>query len=223
VTNLELFPVEALRVPRRRRPPEAGRYSTIVVDPPWPQKGAGTLKGRFRWLDSRTGASAAMPYRTMTVEEIAALPLGSIAARDAHLYLWTTNGFLPDAFAVLAAWGFRYSTTLVWAKTPMGGGLGGAFGISTEFLLHARRGNLPALGRIGRTWFRWKRLYDHRGKPMHSAKPPDAYATVETISPAPRLEMFARRPRPGWDVWGDEAPGSVEIPGLPRMTGEAAS
>lgn len=152
-----------------------------------------------------------MPYVTMSVEAIRDLPVARLAERDAHLYLWATNGFLPHAFGVLEAWGFRYSTTLVWAKTPMGGGLGGAYGIATEFILFGRRGSLPAHGRIPRTWFDWKRPYDGRGKPMHSAKPPELQAMVEQISPGPYLELFARRQRAGWDTWGDQCVQHVEL------------
>jgi len=178
-------------------------YSTIVADPPWPQKGGGSLMGREGFLDAG-GKSLPLPYKTMTIDEIAALPID--AAPDAHLYLWTPSGFLPDAFRVVAAWGFRYSTTLVWAKRPIGFGLGGAYGIATEFVLFARRGKLPAIGRVGRNWFDWKRPYDKRGKPRHSAKPPAFFDLVQTVSPGPYLEMFARDSRPGWDAWGDEAP-----------------
>lgn len=180
----------------------AGTYRTIVADPPWPQKGAGPLRGREGFLDA-SGASKAMPYALMSVAEIKALEVP--AAPDAHLYLWTTSRFLRDAFDVLEAWGFRYSTTLVWAKAPIGAGLGGAFGIATEFVLFGRRGNAPTLRKVGRNWFTWKRPYDERGKPRHSAKPPEFFEMVKSVSWGPCLEMFARGPRVGWHVWGDEA------------------
>jgi len=190
-------------------------YRCIVADPPWPQKGGGTLRGREGWHDSH-GASLPMKYSTMSVDEIAAMRVAELAHPDgAHLYLWTTNGFLPAAFAVVAAWGFRYSTTLVWSKTPMGGGLGGAYGISTEFCLFARRGAVPALRRHRGTVFTWKRPYDERGKPKHSAKPPAFYEQVTQISPGPHLELFARTTRLGWDTWGDQAPGAVDLDVLP--------
>jgi N6-adenosine-specific RNA methylase IME4 len=185
------------------------KYRTIVADPPWPQKGGGPLCGREGFGDA-TGASRKMPYETMTVARIADLSLP--AADSAHLYLWTTNGFLADAYQVCAAWGFAFSTLLVWVKNPMGGGLGGdAFGIAAEYILFARRGSLLAKSRIGRNWFNWKRPYDGRGKPMHSAKPEAFYDTVEQVSPGPYLELFARRNRLGWDTWGDEALCHVEI------------
>jgi N6-adenosine-specific RNA methylase IME4 len=156
-----------------------------------------------------------MPYKLLPVAEIAAMPVAELAdPAGAHLYLWTTNRFLDDAFDVLRAWGFKYSTTCVWAKTPMGGGLGGAYGISTEFFLYARRGSLAPLSRVRGTWFNWKRPYDERGKPMHSAKPREFYDLVSTVTPGPNIELFARRARTGWDHWGDQAPASIDWPAL---------
>lgn len=184
-------------------------YACIVADPPWPQKGAGPQRGREGFGDALCGPSKAMPYPTMTVAQIAALAVPAAAA--AHLYLWATNRFLPDAFAVMAAWGFDYSTTLVWAKRPMGGGLGGCYGISTEFVLFGRRGTLPAISRVGRTSFDWKRPYDERGKPKHSAKPAGFFAMVEAVSPGPYLELFAREKRLGWHSWGNEVNSDVQL------------
>lgn len=152
-----------------------------------------------------------MPYSTMPIEDIKALQLP--AERNAHLYLWATNGFLRDAFDVMKAWGFKYSTTIVWAKRPMGGGLGGCYGLATEFVLFGRRGKLPAIGRVGRNHFDWKRPYDERGKPKHSAKPSAFFALVESISPGPYLELFAREKRLGWHSWGDEVPCDVAVNG----------
>lgn len=179
-------------------------YRCVVVDPPWPQKAGGPLRGREGFVD--TDRSLPMPYPVMSIDEIAELTVGQLASKDAHLYLWTTNRFLPDAFRVVGAWGFTYSTTLVWAKAPIGAGLGGAYGIATEFVLYARRGKLTANGRVGRNWWNWKRPYDSRGKPQHSSKPPDFFQTVESVSPGPYLELFAREKRAGWDGWGYDYP-----------------
>jgi N6-adenosine-specific RNA methylase IME4 len=186
-------------------------YRCIVTDPPWPQKSAGSLRGPKGFGGAR-GLSKPMPYKTMTIADIAALPVAQLAdPTGCHLYMWTTNRFLFDAGRILEAWGFTYSTTLVWAKRPMGGGLGGSYGISTEYVLFARRGSLPALSRVKGTWFTWKRPY-LGGKPMHSGKPEGFYVMAEAVSPGPRLDMFARRGRMGWDCWGDQAPGSIELP-----------
>lgn len=193
------------------------RYRTVVAGPPWIMK-AGPLIGREGFLDK--GPSRDLAYGQMTVAEIAALPIGSLAEGDAHLYLWVPNRYAgTDAPSrIVGAWGFTYSTTLVWSKRPMGGGLGGCYGISTEFVLFCRRGTLPALARVGRTSFDWKRPYDARGKPRHSAKPPEFYDMVRRLSPGPRVDLFARDPREGWDVWGDEvdsSAGAVEVLGAP--------
>jgi N6-adenosine-specific RNA methylase IME4 len=178
-------------------------YRTIFADPPWAVK-AGTLKGAFRWGDSQ-GAPKELPYPSMSVEQIAALNVGAIAHPEgAHLYLATINRYVPDAYTVARAWGFEPSTLLVWAKTTMGGGLGGTYGISTEYVLFCRRGKCAANRREPRTWFSWKRPYDERGKPRHSAKPPELYRLIEEVSPGPHVELFARCEREGWDRWGNE-------------------
>lgn len=154
-----------------------------------------------------------MPYPTMTLDEIRSLPVEDLAESDSHLFLWVTNGFLEQAFSVVRAWGFRYGTTLVWAKETMGKGLGGkAFGISTEFVLHATKGSPDVRCRIPRTWFQWKRPYDERGKPFHSAKPPQLQDMVEQVSEGPYLELFARRQRIGWATWGFDCLNHVEMP-----------
>lgn len=193
------------------------RFSTIIADPPWkvnagPAGAPYTLDvdGIQRW-DKVSRPSRPLAYPSMTVDEIKALRVADVAAADAHLYLWTTNGYLRDAFDVARAWGFTYSTTLVWAKNVMGGGLGGAFGISTEYVLFCRRGSLKAHGRVGGTWFNWKRPYDERGKPRHSAKPANFYALVEDVSPGPYLELFAREKRPGWHAWGNEVESDITL------------
>lgn len=191
----------------------AARFSTLVADPPWPLKGGGSLRGGVGEGFKHDGPvrSLPLPYPTMTVEAIGALDVAKVAADDAHLYLWTTSGFLDAAFDVMRAWGFRYSTTLVWAKAPIGAGLGGAHGIATEFCLFGRRGTLRAHGRTNRNWWDWKRPYDERGKPRHSAKPPAFFDMVESVSPGPYLELFARDARPGWAAWGNQAPEGLVV------------
>ena len=181
----------------------AERYATVVVDPPWYYEPFGI--SRVPAGEVHDGRKNPLPYPTMTVEEIAALPVSALAAEDAHLYLWTTNRYLPQAFGVVEAWGFNYSTTLIWCKAPIGGFLGGAFSPSAEFVLFARRGNIKAK-RVERQWWEWPRAM------QHSKKPEAFLDIVEQVSPGPYLELFARRNRLGWSTWGDQALNHIELP-----------
>jgi hypothetical protein len=160
----------------------------------------------------RLGVSVKLAYPSMTVDEIKALRVADVAQDDAHLYLWTTNGYLPAAFDVAKAWGFQYSTTLVWAKNLMGGGLGGAFGISTEFLpvLQARLAAARARKHEG-TWFDFKRPMTSAASRCTRPSQPSSTPSIEGVSPGPFLEMFARKNRLGWDAWGNECL-SVDLP-----------
>lgn len=175
-----------------------GVYRTVVADPPWQLD---TGPDSFGTVGER--GHDALAYEQMSVERIKALPVVERVADDAHLYLWTTNRYVEQAYEVARAWGFKPSVLLVWAKTPRGVGLGDAFKLTTEFIVYARRGSLKENTISETTWFNWP-----RGK--HSTKPDEFYELVERISPAngtDRLEMFARRPRDGWVTWGDEASG----------------
>ncbi len=188
------------------------KYATIVADPPWTQKGGSLVGGvgeGFVFADAIVTRD--LPYPTMTMDEIKKIPVADVALPDAHLYLWTTNAYLERSYDVARAWGFKPSTMLVWAKNPMGGGLGGSWGISTEFILYARRGSLASIGRHAGTWFNFKRPYTTDGKPDHSRKPDAFLDLVEHVSPGPYLEMFSRRARLGWDTWGDEALHGTEL------------
>ena len=203
------------------------RYHTIVADPPWPMpetgkttRGATDTAGVYTaksgrtidgtWWGRHRGGTIKLPYPIMAVNEIAELPVSDLAESNAHLYLWTTNRFLEDAYAVCRAWSFRPAQLLVWCKPPMGVGFGGAFTTTTEFILFARRGSLPFTQRQDSSWWRWSRVYEN-GHIAHSAKPDAFLDLVEQVSPGPRLEMFARRQRLGWDTWGDQALEHVEI------------
>jgi N6-adenosine-specific RNA methylase IME4 len=182
-------------------------YRTIVADPPWRYE-SWPVGPEGKAAAARIGQIARLrtpiAYATLTVAEIAALPVPDLAAADAHLYLWTTNRYLFDARDVAEAWGFRYAQLLVWAKTPMGQGPGGTWAQSTEYVMFCRRGSLRSLRRFDSTWFNWKRM----GK-AHSRKPDAFLDMVEQASPGPYLEMFARRDRLGWDTWGNESLGTA--------------
>lgn len=180
-------------------------YRTIVADPPWEMaRGSG-----YRWREGRmSGSRVELDYQTMTLAEIQSLTVEDIAAKDAHLFLWTTQARLEVSFGVARAWGFVPSATLVWAKAPHGWGPGGVFQSSVEFVVYARRGRPePSKHTVPRQWWEWP-----RDEAEHSAKPEAFLDMVEAHFPAPRIELFARRARFGWDYAGDQSLGHVELP-----------
>lgn len=170
------------------------KYRTIVVDPPWDYS-----KTTFR-SGAGHGAKYAnrpLPYPSMSLDELKALPVGALAEDDAALFLWTTSRYLPQAFDVVKAWGFRYVQMLVWAKPgPMPMVMPFA-PPATEFLLGCKKGNPPRKGAFPSSC-----LVLPQGR--HSAKPEAFLDHSEDVGHPPYLEMFARRQRLGWDTWGNE-------------------
>ena len=163
-------------------------YSTIYADPPW-QYGNGATRN-----------AAAKRYPTLSVHEVCALrvkgvPVATLAAEKAHLYLWTTNAFLQDAFTVIQAWGFEYKSLLVWHKTGSPG-LGNYFRVNTEYLMLGVRGGLGFLVHDQPNF-----MESRRGR--HSVKPAAVRRIIARCSPCPYLELFARSKAPGWDTWGN--------------------
>lgn len=166
---------------------EAGqRFGTIYADPPW------------QYGNQATRASTDKHYETMTVDEICALPIEALAADRAHLHLWTTNAFLPDAFRVIEAWGFEYRSCFVWCKPQMG--IGNYWRVSHEFLLLGVRGD--AVTFTDKTLKSWESL----DRTKHSKKPEAVRDKIEAATPklTPRLELFARVVSKGWAAWGDQ-------------------
>jgi len=165
-------------------------YSTIVADPPW---AVARSFGGANWAKGERDRPE-LPYSTMTLDDIKALPVGDLCCSAAHVYVWTVGAYLHQTPDVLRSWGFEPSALLTWCK-PAGGFVGGAFYPNTEWVMFGRRGTLPAQQRINSSWFAWPRG-------PHSAKPPAFLDLVEQVSPGPYVEMFARAPRLGWDSWG---------------------
>lgn len=173
-------------------------YSTIVADPPW--------RYRSSHVAPRTAhdsTAAEHHYSTMTNSELAGLPVKGLAADNAHCYMWVTNPRLygdrkrsePSPVDILDAWGFTYVTLLTWVKTGALG-MGFYFRGETEHVLFGVRGRLPIP--VGD---RRKNVFT-APKTGHSRKPTHFFDLVERVSPAPRVELFAREPHLGWDSWG---------------------
>lgn len=198
-------------------------YRCISLDPPWPERGGGKSK---RGADRH--------YDLMSVEAIVRTVVGSepasLIAPDAHCWCWVTDNYLEGGLELMRALGFRYVRTLVWVKVKRGdevqqhawdGSMGGL--LSTEPGEHLRDAQSIGLGQYLRGAHELA-LFGVRGAAMvpppanrmpsvvfapkgrHSEKPDEAIKVFEAVSPGPRVEMFARSARPGWNAWGNEAP-----------------
>lgn len=142
----------------------------------------------------------------MTLQEIMDLPVNDIAKPTAHLYLWVPNALLPDGLAVMKAWGFTYKSNLVWHKVRKDGGSDGRgvgfyFRNVTEIILFGARGKNARTLAPGR---RQVNLLATR-KREHSRKPDEQYEIIESCSPGPYIELFARGSRHKWRSWGNQA------------------
>lgn len=181
------------------------RYNTIYADPPWQfQNRTGKVAPEHKRLTR---------YETMSLSDIKALPVGQIADEKAQLYLWVPNALLPDGLAVMDAWGFEYKGNIVWEKTrkdgqPDGRGVGFYFRNVTELLLFGIKKNsapnrtlAPARSQVNLV---------RAMKREHSRKPDEIIPIIERCSQAPRIELFARGDRDGWDMWGNQASADYE-------------
>lgn len=145
-------------------------------------------------------------YGTMTLQEILDLPVAQFADEPAHLYLWVPNALLPEGLAVLKSWGFQYKSNIVWHKIrkdggPDGRGVGFYFRNVTELLLFGIRGKNARTLAPGRSQVNFLATR----KREHSRKPDEMYELIESCSPGPFLELFARGTRKGWKTWGDQS------------------
>ena len=172
----------------------AEAYKTIVADPPW-QPIMAAVNGYA------PKGSPQHHYETMPLADIIALRPN--LAAQAHLYIWCLTQHVDWGYEVCRAWGGQPITLLTWRKPGLGVG---RFRCNTEHVLVGRVGDRIGnpFGQGGRhtqatagTFFEWP-----RGR--HSEKPDEFFALVEQLSPAPRLEMYARAPRDGWNVWGNQ-------------------
>ena len=179
------------------------KYKTLYADPPWQfQNRTGKVAPEHKRLTR---------YETMKLEDIKALPIRDLADEKSHLYLWVPNALLPAGLEVMKAWGFEYKTNIIWEKVrhdggPDGRGVGFYFRNVTEMLLFGIRGDknrtlAPARSQVNLI---------RSTKREHSRKPDEIIPLIESCSPGPYLELFARGDRPGWDMWGNQAMDTYE-------------
>lgn len=189
--------------------PRAERPRVVVADPPW--KFGDTLPGDKR--------GAAKHYDVMDADAIARLRIPDVAD-DAHLFLWRVASMQREALDVVAAWGFDVKSEIVWLKRTKTGkrwfGMGRHVRAEHEVCLICTRGRGAGVrDRSQRSTFTTELYLDDDGGGSfeavageHSRKPDEFYAIVEALVPGPYVELFARRPRPGWQSIGNQLPGS---------------
>ena len=166
-------------------------YKCILADPPWPISMAGQRK---RIKEGKK--PDALPYKTMSIDDICSLSVSDISDGDCHLWLWTTNQSLEDGFRVMREWGFKYLAPIHAIKPT---GMGNWFVHRTQTILfgYKEKCKFPLS--------RYQPNIIRLGNPRkHSEKADITYRYIEAISPGPRIELFARRKIDGWDCWGDE-------------------
>jgi N6-adenosine-specific RNA methylase IME4 len=180
------------------------KFRCIVADPPWPYPEGFALGTGHPERGDKGGVDIRpLPYPSMTLDEIKSLPVSNLSDRDCRLFLWTTNRYLPDAFGVMSAWGFRYRQTLVWHKATMNLPAHVAPN-SAEFVLVGVVGHPRRLHSMPSAVIRTTR---GGTEPSHSRKPDCWLDAFERVGAGPYLELFARRPRLNWTVWGNEVGG----------------
>lgn len=174
------------------------KFRTVLADPPWQfQNRTGKMAPEHKRLNR---------YPTMDLDAIKNLPVQEVLEETAHLYLWVPNALLADGLEVMKAWGFTYKTNLIWYKVRKDGGpdrrgVGFYFRNVTEMVLFGVRGKNARTLPPARSQ---ENIIVSR-KREHSRKPDEQYALIESCSPGPFLEMFARGSRDRWTVWGNQA------------------
>ena len=174
------------------------KFSTVLADPPWQfQNRTGKMAPEHKRLSR---------YPTLTLKEIQSLPVSSIVNETAHLYLWVPNALLAEGLEVMQSWGFNYKTNLIWYKIRKDGGpdrrgVGFYFRNVTEMILFGVRGKNARTLSPGRSQ---ENIISTR-KREHSRKPDEQYDLIEACSSGPFIELFARGPKEGWFVWGNQS------------------
>ena len=193
VIHGEIKPAEAIRQIKRERiekqaPAPTGKFRIIYADPPWSY---GNTQPDYH-TEQRDH------YPVMPMSDICAMPVKEWAEKDAVLFLWVTSPILEESFQVIKAWGFKYKASFVWDKVHHN--MGHYNSVRHEFLLVCVRGSCQPDVR---------KLFDSVQsieRTEHSKKPDEFYNIIETIyTHGDRLEIFARRPRDGWQSYGNQS------------------
>lgn len=202
---MQLSFLEPIEVPKIE--PVKG-YQVIYCDPPWFYNQRISHENR----KTKFASGASGHYPVMTTDDICALKVGEIAAKSSMLFMWATSPLLPDAFRVIKAWGFQYCTVaFTWVKLnelerSIFFGVGYYTKSNAEVCLLARKGKAikPAIDTVSQVIV--------APKMEHSRKPDEIRRRIEQMYPShSKVELFARRQMPGWDVWGNEVESNLEL------------
>lgn len=183
----------------------AGPFGCILADPPW----------SFRTYGGKDVAPArgAQPYAVMSLDDIKAIPVATVAAKDCLLFMWTVSHLQAAAFDVAAAWGFKpVSIAFIWDKSRMG--MGYWTRQEAEVCHLFKRGKPRRLSRGVRQIIKAPRR-------EHSRKPDEQYERIERLVDGPYLELFARQAWPDWQAWGNQT-GKFDVANDNDLFGEVA-
>lgn len=175
--------------------PRAGQYGCILADPPWAFKTwSGTHGTPHRTANDH--------YTIVRAPSLGSLSVGSVAAPDCALFMWSVDSHIDQAIELAKAWGFGFKTiAFVWAKTNANGtfriGMGYWSRKQTETCLLFTKGKPKRQDKGVRQLIVAPRR-------EHSRKPDEQYERIERLVAGPYVELFARQTRPGWDAWGNE-------------------
>lgn len=184
-----------------------GKYKVIYADPPWQFEA---------WSHRGEGKGASQHYDCMSLADICALPVAEIAEDDAALFIWVVQPQLPEAMKLIEAWGFKFKTVaFAWIKMPKSWEGDGQLSMMPRIKprmglgYHTRSGMEQCwLAIRGKGYKRQKQGVEQvLFSPLreHSRKPDEIAARIEAlVGNVPRIELFARQNRPGWDAWGNE-------------------
>lgn len=169
-------------------------FDLVMIDPPW--------RHEMRSEKGYTRKSAAGQYKTMTIDEIAALPVADLGRGDAILWTWATHAMIDQQIEVTRRWGFKFSTTGVWVKRTKNGKL--AFGTGQRLRCASELFIISTLVRP--ETIKSVRTVIEGPVREHSRKPDEAYEIAERLYPGAvnRLDIFSRYTRAGWQAWGDQ-------------------
>ena len=176
------------------------KYSVIYADPPWKYKNTSPP-----CLPSKSPDTCLVEYYypTMTYDELREMPIKDISEKDCVLFMWTTTPNIEQGLQLVKDWGFKYKTMITWEKVNKDC-MGYWFRVCTEHLIVAIKGNIKSFRSMERTCYREARR-------KHSQKPEYFYPLIEKVTSGNRVELFARREREGWDVFGNEVSNSIKL------------